>query len=654
MNTSEEPEGPVRSRSWESLASPFLEQELFIGEGEGDWQARLVALEAETSFTAGLQQASTLAAPPELQGPLALPRNPPLPDLEEEVASVEVSDWKRGEAITVEAVKKVADALGKSPHEEDWFHAIFSCEHWALQLVCGLITGRVHYPKDERTLSWPGKSKRKLPGYTAVYDIKREEGAAKGWIRRVFPRPAGWLPRSALQGADDAARDQKAIKADDGRAAGFNSKRLGLTDRLKFYAETDPVGNPSGLATGWYVERGFPYDKGTYKLIYTTERGRKVPLKLQSGDIIDTAEGENGVRFELRHKQLVVIEGNEVSTWGNVRRKDAEPPGIQKDSLYLIPIYRRDAATYDRRIIIGVWRFDYSAKQSQEAFEEEYAFEGGASRQHEEFLTETSSEHLEDDEEEEWWEEEEEEEAATEEKEEEGKDITPEARKALWQRDWGWAAIQMVREIGDENILKDPVGTENWITDQIFFARHPDRVVGGRNKPLKPGERDFQELKQEWDDIRGIVVRPALGFERPRLSAGEEDTFREIRSFPIDKGCTLRCWQIDAVGAGAGFWAVYVFALRKGISPFQSAGRDEEQNALKRMKWRNTYTDTVRRVLALQGDEDLLGEERAPEGTHELDEEAIDTVTNMEQRQLDVDRDGAGGRADVPHADLQV
>jgi hypothetical protein len=48
---------------------------------------------------------------------------------------------------------------------------------------------------------------------------------------------------------------------------------------------------------------------------------------------------------------------------------------------------------------------------------------------------------------------------------------------------------------------------ENLLTDMVFFARHPER----QGRRLKRGEQRFKRLRQEWLDIRNLVVRPALG-----------------------------------------------------------------------------------------------------------------------------------------------
>jgi len=132
---------------------------------------------------------------------------------------------------------------------------------------------------------------------------------------------------------------------------------------LKYYDAGNPTGWP-GISTGWYVERGVPSDEGSYKLVFTLEGGTRVPLRLCSGDILDTAEGEKKTKFELRHKSFVVIEGREISTWGGWHKKpriDQEQlPGIQKDLLYLVPIFGDSPKILaDRRIVIAVWRFDY-------------------------------------------------------------------------------------------------------------------------------------------------------------------------------------------------------------------------------------------------------------------------------------------------------
>jgi Transglycosylase SLT domain len=46
----------------------------------------------------------------------------------------------------------------------------------------------------------------------------------------------------------------------------------------------------------------------------------------------------------------------------------------------------------------------------------------------------------------------------------------------------------------------------NELTNRVFFARHPERKVG----PLKRGEPQFEQLSQEWIQIRDRVVRPVL------------------------------------------------------------------------------------------------------------------------------------------------
>ena len=60
MDESEEKHRNIRSRPLEGLNSPFLEEELFTGEGEEDLEARLPALEAETPFALGLEQGAGL------------------------------------------------------------------------------------------------------------------------------------------------------------------------------------------------------------------------------------------------------------------------------------------------------------------------------------------------------------------------------------------------------------------------------------------------------------------------------------------------------------------------------------------------------------------------------------------------------------------
>ncbi len=47
---------------------------------------------------------------------------------------------------------------------------------------------------------------------------------------------------------------------------------------------------------------------------------------------------------------------------------------------------------------------------------------------------------------------------------------------------------------------------ENKLTNMVFFARHPER----QGQKIKKGEPNYQQLSQEWLDIRNRLVQPAL------------------------------------------------------------------------------------------------------------------------------------------------
>ncbi|MFZ0134394.1 MAG: trypsin-like peptidase domain-containing protein, partial [Desulfobacterales bacterium] len=59
MNAFEEKERPIRHRPFGGLESPFLDQELFTGQGEKEWGANLGALEGESPFLSVLETPSS-------------------------------------------------------------------------------------------------------------------------------------------------------------------------------------------------------------------------------------------------------------------------------------------------------------------------------------------------------------------------------------------------------------------------------------------------------------------------------------------------------------------------------------------------------------------------------------------------------------------
>lgn len=91
-------------------------------------------------------------------------------------------------------------------------------------------------------------------------------------------------------------------------------------------------------------------------------------------------------------------------------------------------------------------------------------------------------------------------------------ELSRDVENALRQRQWA-RAVGLLVSSDDVITLKD-FGTdrlrviENQLTDRVFFARHPER----EGQRLKPGAQGYQKLRQEWLDIRNILVRPALGY----------------------------------------------------------------------------------------------------------------------------------------------
>jgi len=56
MTSSEEKNLPLRSQPLQGLESPFLDRELFTGQGAEEWQVHLGALEAEGAFVSAFEQ----------------------------------------------------------------------------------------------------------------------------------------------------------------------------------------------------------------------------------------------------------------------------------------------------------------------------------------------------------------------------------------------------------------------------------------------------------------------------------------------------------------------------------------------------------------------------------------------------------------------
>jgi len=91
-----------------------------------------------------------------------------------------------------------------------------------------------------------------------------------------------------------------------------------------------------------------------------------VPLKIESGDVLRTAEGANATtgEFKAEHKTVVVIAGKTIQLLGACNRYAVEEES-QEGTLYLHLHYRGEVAelgaktTVDRRIIVQVWRFSY-------------------------------------------------------------------------------------------------------------------------------------------------------------------------------------------------------------------------------------------------------------------------------------------------------
>jgi hypothetical protein len=86
-------------------------------------------------------------------------------------------------------------------------------------------------------------------------------------------------------------------------------------------------------------------------------------------------------------------------------------------------------------------------------------------------------------------------------------ELSRDVENALRQRQWSRAVGLLV--LSDKNFGIDRLREiENRLTDIVFFARHRERD----GKRLKPGEQGYQKLRQEWLDIRNLLVRPALGY----------------------------------------------------------------------------------------------------------------------------------------------
>jgi len=65
MNFREENDRLPRFGPLSDLESPFLAEELFAGEAEPEWEARLIALEAESPFRSAFEEGSISSFAPE-------------------------------------------------------------------------------------------------------------------------------------------------------------------------------------------------------------------------------------------------------------------------------------------------------------------------------------------------------------------------------------------------------------------------------------------------------------------------------------------------------------------------------------------------------------------------------------------------------------
>jgi hypothetical protein len=69
LATAEEKNSPSRSEPLQGLESPFLDRELFIGQGEEEWQAHMGVLEAESAFQSAFERPWAQPSVGETEGP---------------------------------------------------------------------------------------------------------------------------------------------------------------------------------------------------------------------------------------------------------------------------------------------------------------------------------------------------------------------------------------------------------------------------------------------------------------------------------------------------------------------------------------------------------------------------------------------------------
>ena len=206
---------------------------------------------------------------------------------------------------------KCSRLMQNKPTNIPYHKTYFNCLHFVINYVLALKTGKVYYPGIEAKKRFANINKKE------IYNV-----LTGGFTpRQVFPRPG-------RRGAK------------------------GLRDRIRYY-RAGQLG--TGSKAGWYVERGIPGQ--AYRVVKTASGAL---LRLQTGDIIYTAEGETGRSFDLKHKLFVVIKGDTIELWGIYNFYNPEETNVSrtagKRQILLLKLNKSSSAYYKRRIITNVVR----------------------------------------------------------------------------------------------------------------------------------------------------------------------------------------------------------------------------------------------------------------------------------------------------------
>ena len=514
MNPREEQERALRSYPQGELKSPFLEEELFVGETEADWEVHLTALEAESPFRHTFEQSSAIPLEPE---------EPEEEFIEEEEEGTEADDSLLAEAEDYNggALADLEENIEEFDDEDEEIRYAEREEEFYPENAT-LLTEEAHLSEEiwnepEEEATYAGEDLAVEEGFFIEHegDANWEISESEQWSEHEGQDPRAWilaLDRSAIERVPDSEQRQRFLEGIDWSRVEFPKNGPNTSAVRANWQLADELFKAMAVVTS---ERRVPHlikyrnvDREVVEV--PGQKNRKLFPEARDAFVsMRNAAESDGVRLvitsawrsrkkqkELRRKQSnpnAVAKGNSAHMYGlavdlrmsvdGLEVKEANTRTPEKMAnlvrMYRSPVYKwmalrgREFGWYPYRR--EPWHWEYNPPELKDRFEgttavSKPAVSGGADP-----AQPTSPGSV---------------------------DLLPtwlseRVKSGLLTLQAGWAMLTGQRDV-------------NTLTNMIFYARHPDLPVGYK---IKPHEK---QLAGKWVRIRDDVVKPLLR----RLAAG--------------------------------------------------------------------------------------------------------------------------------------